>query len=145
MRGERCRLCAARSGEQVHLHRRWSELQFPRRRRRFNLLRPTGAWWRNRIHRGFPLLQTRELCIAECISESIQSVNHNPVRRTGPTHVRLAVFDLLGREVALLVDGQRNQGRYSVTFDASELKSGMYLYRLETPAFRQTKRFVLLK
>ena len=61
------------------------------------------------------------------------------------THVRLAVFDLLGREVALLVDGQRSAGRYNISFDASGLKSGMYLYRLETPAFRQTKRFILLK
>lgn len=61
------------------------------------------------------------------------------------TYVRLTVFDVLGREVARLVDGQRNEGRYSVTFDASGLKSGMYFYRLETPAFRQTKRFILLK
>ncbi len=61
------------------------------------------------------------------------------------THVRIAVFDLLGREVALLVDGQRSAGRYSITFDATGLQSGMYLYRMETPQFKQIKRFILLK
>jgi hypothetical protein len=61
------------------------------------------------------------------------------------THVRIAVFDLLGREVALLVDGQRSAGRYSLSFDATGLQSGMYLYRMETATFRQTKRFILLK
>ena len=59
--------------------------------------------------------------------------------------VRLAVYDLLGREVALLVDGVRQAATYRVRFDGSGLPSGMYLYRLETPGHMLTRRMMLLK
>lgn len=58
--------------------------------------------------------------------------------------VKLSVFDLLGREVVVLVDGRRGPGRYAVTFDGSSLASGVYLYRLSAGAFTQTKSLVLL-
>jgi hypothetical protein len=45
--------------------------------------------------------------------------------------VRLAVYDVLGRQVAVLADGVHPAGTYRVTFDARELASGMYLYQLE--------------
>lgn len=44
--------------------------------------------------------------------------------------VRLSVYDILGREVAVLVDQDRAPGTYRVTFDASGISSGVYLYRL---------------
>jgi hypothetical protein len=44
--------------------------------------------------------------------------------------VTLKVFDALGREVATLVEAQQSAGRYRVTFDASNLTSGTYFYRL---------------
>ena len=47
--------------------------------------------------------------------------------------VRLVVFDVLGREVRVLVDGTREAGTHEVVFDASDLPGGTYLYRLETP------------
>jgi len=46
------------------------------------------------------------------------------------SHVRLVVCDVLGREVRTLVDEEKQPGRYSVTFDASNLPTGVYLYRL---------------
>lgn len=57
----------------------------------------------------------------------------------------LKVFDLLGREVATLVDGMQTAGNHSVTFDGSDLASGIYLYRLQTGDFMTTKKMVLLK
>ncbi len=48
-----------------------------------------------------------------------------------PTEVRLAVYDVLGREVAVLADGQVDAGSHAATFDAAELPSGVYLVRLE--------------
>ncbi|NBC16719.1 MAG: T9SS type A sorting domain-containing protein [Bacteroidetes bacterium] len=45
--------------------------------------------------------------------------------------VRLAVYDVLGREVAVLVDDTRPAGQHTVTFEAGDLPSGVYLYRLE--------------
>ena len=59
--------------------------------------------------------------------------------------VHLGVFDLLGREVALLVDGDLAAGTHTVEFNASALPSGVYLYRLRTPDFVAAKKMVLVK
>ena len=59
--------------------------------------------------------------------------------------VRLSVYDLLGREVAVLADGMQPAGTFRVPFDASDLASGLYLYRLQTPTGTLTKRMMLVK
>jgi len=61
------------------------------------------------------------------------------------SHVTLRVFDVLGREVATLVDGQMPAGSHQVTFDASHLSSGVYLYELKAGDFVQTRTMVLTK
>jgi hypothetical protein len=61
------------------------------------------------------------------------------------TKVRLAVYDMLGREVAVLADGERPAGQYSIRFDAGKLSSGMYIYRLQTGDYTQTKKLMLMK
>jgi len=61
------------------------------------------------------------------------------------SHVTLTVFDLLGREVATLVDGVEEPGNKSVTFDASNLASGMYLYRLKAGTFVETRKLMVLR
>ncbi len=58
---------------------------------------------------------------------------------------RLRVFDLLGREVATLVDANRPAGRYRVAFDGSRLSAGVYFYRLESGDFTDVRKMVLLK
>ncbi len=60
-------------------------------------------------------------------------------------YVTLTVYDVLGREVAVLVDGEKLPGTYEVEFNASNLPSGVYLYRLQTGNFVETKRMLLLK
>lgn len=60
-------------------------------------------------------------------------------------HVRLRVFDLLGREVATLVDGNRSSGLHRVDWDASRLASGVYLYRIEADGVSVTRRALLLR
>lgn len=59
--------------------------------------------------------------------------------------VRLSVYDLLGREVALLVYEQKPAGRYSVKWDAAKMASGVYFYKLTAGNFVQTRRMVLMK
>jgi serine protease len=59
--------------------------------------------------------------------------------------VSLKVFDLLGREVATLVDEERSAGSYKVSWDASRFPSGVYFYRLQAGPFIETKKMVLLK
>ncbi len=60
-------------------------------------------------------------------------------------NVKLAVYDMLGREVALLVNERRAAGHYQDKLDGSRLASGVYLYRLSAGGFTQTRRLVLLK
>ena len=57
----------------------------------------------------------------------------------------LKVFDLLGNEVAILVNEFRDAGSYEVEFNANNLASGIYLYRIEADGFVQTKKMVLMK
>jgi hypothetical protein len=59
--------------------------------------------------------------------------------------VRLAVYDLLGREVAMLVNEAKQPGTYTVRFDASGLASGVYLYRLTAGSFVETKKMVVVR
>ena len=60
-------------------------------------------------------------------------------------HVRLVVYDVMGREVARLIDGALPAGQHRATWDASGLPSGLYLYRLTAGAFTETKALTLLK
>ncbi len=61
------------------------------------------------------------------------------------THVTLKVLNLLGEEVATLVNGLQPAGAYNLTFDASGLPSGVYLYIMQAGEARMTRRFVLMK
>jgi len=63
----------------------------------------------------------------------------------GSSWVKLAVYDLLGREVAVLVNEKKEPGSYSVQFNGSRLASGVYLYRIQAGDFVATKRLLLLK
>jgi hypothetical protein len=59
--------------------------------------------------------------------------------------VSLKVYDLLGKEVKTLISGHKNPGSYSANFDASNLASGIYFYRLRAGNFISTKKMMLLK
>ena len=57
----------------------------------------------------------------------------------------LKVYDILGREVATLVNEKKSAGKYSVTWNASSMASGVYFYRLEAGSFVETKKLLLLR
>ncbi|MGE5401973.1 MAG: T9SS type A sorting domain-containing protein [Ignavibacteriales bacterium] len=59
--------------------------------------------------------------------------------------VTLKIYDLIGREVATLVNSQQNAGFHQVEFNASKLGSGIYFYQLSTKNFLQTKKMMLIK
>ena len=60
-------------------------------------------------------------------------------------HVRLAVYNIRGQEVAVLLDEVRPNGNHNVTFDASKFTSGIYYYKLKTNQGVQTKKMLLVK
>ncbi len=61
------------------------------------------------------------------------------------SRVTLKIYDVLGREVATLVNQEQNPGSHVVTFNAGKLASGVYFYRLDTGTFKVTKKMVLVK
>ncbi len=65
------------------------------------------------------------------------------VTHAGP--VELTVFDLLGNEVTKLASGNHLTGSYTVTWNAADLPSGMYLYQMKAGDFLQTRKLVLMK
>lgn len=64
------------------------------------------------------------------------------------SHVKLKVFDLIGKEIATLIDGNQTKGNYTIQFDASKysnLTSGIYFYKLETDKYSEVKKMILTK
>jgi hypothetical protein len=74
----------------------------------------------------------------------------NPVTNVGfslarTSAVKLEVYNMIGQIVATLVDDRLDAGQHIVTWDGSEMASGVYLYRIEAGAFIETKKMTLLK
>lgn len=61
------------------------------------------------------------------------------------TNAKLVVFDITGREVETLVNENVNAGKYEISFDASNLSSGVYFYKLVTNEFTETRKMLLVK
>ncbi len=79
--------------------------------------------------------------------QQYQSFNQ-PVRQPGTgglIAVQLKVYDMLGKEVAALVNEQQHPGNYEVNFDASGLSSGIYVYKLTTDKLAEFRKMVLLR
>jgi hypothetical protein len=55
------------------------------------------------------------------------------------------VYDVLGREIATLVDGEQSAGTHSVMFNAAGISSGTYFYRFQAGMYGETKKFTVLK
>ena len=72
----------------------------------------------------------------------ITSINYSIPRASS---VSLKVYDIIGNEVATLVNEFKSPGNYLVQFDASKLSSGVYFYRIQTEYFTMTKKLLLLK
>lgn len=62
-----------------------------------------------------------------------------------PGDVELVVYNILGREVASLVNSQKQAGYHQVIFDAGHLASGIYIYRLQANEFQLTRQLTLIK
>jgi len=97
------------------------------------------------IQRGFPVLSTPDSTLSQLPEPELPATNAytrnypNPFTETTTIHyeladpapVRLAVYDVLGREVATLVDDAQEAGFYDVEFDGRNLPVGVYVYRLQ--------------
>jgi len=77
------------------------------------------------------------------IKFTISSVIASGAKQSQP--ITLKVYDILGNEVATLVNEEKPAGTYEVEFNATSLPSGVYFYQLKTGSFVETKKMVLLK
>ncbi len=59
--------------------------------------------------------------------------------------VKLSVYDLSGKEVAVLLNGYQNPGTYEAEFDGTTFSSGAYFYRIESEGISETRKLILLK
>ena len=65
------------------------------------------------------------------------------IKETGAVEIK--VYDVLGNLVSVLLDQEMNAGNYNVTFNASNLSSGIYFYKLRAGFFSETKKMLLMK
>jgi len=61
------------------------------------------------------------------------------------SYVKLVIYDLLGREIEVIVNENLKAGSYSFKWNASNYPSGLYFYKLTTNDFTETKKMILLK
>ena len=61
------------------------------------------------------------------------------------SNVQLRVYNMIGQHVLTLIDGERSAGNHEINFDASELPGGVYIYRLKTDSYSDSKKLILLK
>ena len=111
----------------------------------------TAGW--SRIHMS-PVTSVKEIAADEIPSKFELSQNYpnpfNPsttIRYAMPQagNVKLTVYNMLGQQVTTLVNGYKQAGTYSVTWNASNLASGIYFYTLQTGAFVVSKKMILIK
>ena len=105
------------------------------------------------LFRRFSTLSSRDNAIARAESYRLEQNYPNPFNPTTnityvlpkAENVSLKVYDVLGREVATLVNEVKPAGAYTVPFNASSLASGVYFYKLQAGSFVQTKKMMLVK
>jgi photosystem II stability/assembly factor-like uncharacterized protein len=91
----------------------------------------------NNLPRGFQLSQNYPNPFNPITTISYQLPFSGPVT--------IKVYDLLGREVATLLNEEKSAGSYEVNFNASGISSGIYFYKLQADSFSETKKLILLK
>ena len=99
----------------------------------------TTEWSAKLIHQSKQI----ELDITDVLYDP--SLYHWMVSARVPRFTILKVYDVLGNEIATLVNEEKTTGNYEVEWNASGLPSGVYFYRLQSGSFVETKKMVLLK
>ncbi|GEM_PF-3408436 len=117
-----------------------------------------GNTWVGTIYHGIFKFDTEHITSVEQVVGTPSNINldqnypnpFNPTTQIGFTlstasQVQLSVYDLLGRRVATLLEGKRRAGTHQVLFNAKNLSSGVYIYRLKTEGFTQSRKMLLVK
>ena len=109
-----------------------------------------GLWRRNASDINLTSIQYEQFPVSV---SSLQQNYPNPFNSTTKINysikafgrVKLALYDVLGNEIKILVDEEKTPGVYEFTFNANDLSSGVYFYKLFSDNYIETKKVVLLK
>jgi endo-1,4-beta-xylanase len=111
--------------------------------------RPAMVWLRNYLAGVDGIERETPSAIAYTLDQNYPNPFNNATMITYQLsiamHVELLVYNLLGQEVAMLVSERQQPGRYQVYFDANDLPSGVYLYRIQTDHFQEVKKMLLIR
>lgn len=102
---------------------------------------PTGLIGVQNISSEIP----REFYISQNYPNPFNPVTNIEFALSKSSYVKLIIYDVLGREVEKLVDKKLNAGIYKADWNASGFQSGVYFYKLQTEAFSETKKMILVK
>jgi len=107
---------------------------------------PGGVWWDHvvsveRENSGIPETYTLSQNFPNPFNPATQINFSVPEAST----VKIVVYDIVGREVEVLVNDYLDAGNYTTTWNAANYASGIYLYRMETNGFAQVKKMILMK
>lgn len=108
---------------------------------------PSGIWWVHdvtSIAGSFANLPV-EYKLSQNYPNPFNPSTTIPYALPKSMHVRLAVYNVIGQEVAVLVDGVMTAGDHRAVFTARNIATGLYLYRLETDGFVTTKKMLVMK
>ncbi|MBU1637323.1 carboxypeptidase regulatory-like domain-containing protein [bacterium] len=92
-----------------------------------------------------PVTEPLEYALAQNYPNPFNSSTSFDFELKQPGLTKLTIYNLLGQEVALVMNDFKSAGRHHVTFDMNNTASGVYLYRLESGDFNQTRKMILLK
>ena len=101
---------------------------------------PASGVYQGRYH-----LSANEFALAQNYPNPFNPVTAIEFSVKEPCHVTLKVYDILGREVITLADADYATGVFKVHFDAHELPTGIYFYRVKMKDFVAVKKMVLLE
>jgi hypothetical protein len=108
---------------------------------------PSGIWWVHdvtSISGSFANLPV-EYKLSQNYPNPFNPSTTIPYTLPKSMHVRLTVYNVIGQEVAVLVNGVMKAGNHRVVFTAGNIATGLYLYRLETDGFVITKKMLVMK
>jgi endoglucanase len=114
----------------------------------------SGQWIRNKIRTGNAALVTGVLGLSETPLQFQLHQNYpNPFNPSTtiryevpvPGGVTITIYDVLGRQIRILMNEEKQRGAYSIQWDASEVSNGVYFYQMKAGTFTDVKRLVVVK
>ncbi|MDP8239641.1 MAG: T9SS type A sorting domain-containing protein, partial [Candidatus Hatepunaea meridiana] len=99
----------------------------------------------NGINGRDPALIPSEFFLAEAYPNPFNAVTHIPYGLPVNTSVSIKVYDITGRQVAMLIDSEQLAGRYTLVWDSQAAPTGMYIVRMEALGFMKARKVMLVK